>query len=282
MLESRAVTESGSKLIAWVVAAGVLGATLTVPQAVDPWEMPSLVLDRAAVSDAIEFDRLLAREAPETGEAKALRSLFLEHGRSEATPPYDVAEYERRQAAIHYAKKALIDKHGLSALDAMRARAVEDFVKAYYESRAEPRTDDEEALFGGFPEIARRYGLTYRGVIVAPELTIRTLYKARWNAIHRESFVDGFSPIELQAYWGWLALHGLGMPVEMREDALVAFRDAGGVGTQEAAALFDLLAGRPERAAITLQTLYAKRGELRLRNMALAALHAALLRAGAP
>ena len=118
----------------------------------------------------------------------------------------------------------------------------------------------------------------YRGVIVAPELTVRALYKARWSSIHRRPFVDGFSRIELQAYWGWLALHGWGKPLHKREDALVAFRDAGGAGAQEAAALFDLLSGRAERAAASLQKLYSATGELRLRNMRLGALHAALLR----
>jgi hypothetical protein len=79
-----------------------------------------------------------------------------------------------------------------------------------------------------------------------------------------------------------LALHGWGQPLDKREEALIAFRDAGGVGSEEAAALFDFLEGRPDRAAASLQKLYATTGELRLRNMALGALHAALLQAGAP
>jgi hypothetical protein len=282
VLELPSVTESGFKLICWVVAAALVGATLAIPQAVDPWEMPSLVLDRAAVSDAIRFDQALAGEAPNSEEAQKLRSLFLDHGRSEVNPPYEVSEYDQRQVAIHRATQALLDRHGRHAFEAMRALAVEDFARAFHDGNYEPQNDEEIAMMGGFSEIAERYGLVHRGVVVAPELTVRALYKARWNSIHRQPFVDGFSQIELQAYWGWLALHGWGKPLEKREEALVAFRDAGGFGAQEAAALFDLLSGRPERAARSLQRLYAVRGELRLRNMGLGALHAALSQSQAP
>ena len=62
---------------------------LALPQPVDPWEMPSLVLDRAAVSDAITLDETISKEAPDSEEARGLRSLFLDHGRSEANPPYE-------------------------------------------------------------------------------------------------------------------------------------------------------------------------------------------------
>jgi hypothetical protein len=118
--------------------------------------------------------------------------------------------------------------------------------------------------------------LIFDEVMVAPELSVRALYKARWNSIHRRDLVEGMSRIELQAYWGWLALHGWGRPLEERENALVAFRNAGGFGAQEAAALMDLLEGHPERASKSLEDLCAATGELRLRNLALGARHAAL------
>jgi hypothetical protein len=272
-----AVTESGLKLISWVVGAACIGAMLAIPQPVDPWEMPSLVLDRAAVSDAIRFDRALAAEAPNSEEAQTLRSLFLDHGRSEANPPYELSEYNRRQGAIHYATLALIEAEGPPAFEAMRASAVEEFTEAFYENEGQPRDDHEVALLGGFPEIVERYGLMRGDVVVAPTLTIRALYKARWNAIHRREFVEGFSKIEMQAYWGWLALHAWGTPLEQRTEALVAFREAGGSGADEAAALFDVLDGRFERAGQSLEGLYRERGQLRLRNLSLGALHAALL-----
>jgi hypothetical protein len=276
------VTESGLKLIVWVVAASLVGALLVVPQAVDPWEMPSLVLDRTTVSDAIGLDETLAREVPSSDRVRTLRALFLDHGRAEANPPYERVEYDQRQAAIHRATERVIEEHGRPAFAAMRAGAVEDFIGVFGDGSPEAQDDYEVSVLGGIREILQQYGAIDRGVLVAPVLTARVFYKARWNAVHRRPFVEGFSPIELQAYWGWLALHGWGKPLRQREDALVAFGDAGGFGTQEAAALFDLLAGRPDRASKSLRTLYSASGELRLRNLALGALHAALLPTASP
>lgn len=276
------MTESGLKLIIWTIGASLAVAMLAMPQPVNPWEMPSLVLNRAAVSDAIRLDETLAKEAPDDEEAQRLRSLFLDHGRAEAHPPYDSTEYDQRQAAIHRATAALMDKDGASAFVAMRALAVEELVRVLGDGTREARDDYEAGVLGGFREILRQYGAMYRGVLVAPPLTVRVFYKARWNSIHRRPFVESFSPIELQAYWGWLALHGWGKPLDKRADALVAFREAGGSGTQEAAALFDLLSGRPDRAARLLKKLYVATGQLRLRDLALGALHAALLPKGSP
>ncbi len=276
------MTESGLKLIVWLAAAGLLGTLLAIPQPVDPWEMPSLVLDRAAVSDAIRLDEALAHEALDTDEAQALRALFLDHGRAEANPPYERTVFDQRQAAIHGATQALIERHGAPAFEAMRASAIEDFVRVFGDGSDEARDDYEVGVLGGVRQVLQQYGAMHRGVLVAPPLTARVFYKARWNSIHRRPFVEGFTQIELQAYWGWLALHGWGKPLDEREDALVAFRDAGGFGTQEAAALFDVLGGRPDRGSLSLQNLYDTSGELRLRNLALGTRYAALLPIGSP
>jgi len=276
------VTESGVKLIGWMLGAAFVGATLATPQAVAPWEMPSLVLDREATADAIRFDKALAGEAGNSPEAETLRSLFLEHGRAEANPPYETQAYDRRQAAIHYANLELIKAYGPAALEALRAGTVEEFIDVFYETGGVPRNDHEVGLLGGFPVIAEQYGLVVDGRIIAPELTVRALFKGRWNAIHRLPMTEGFSGIQLQAYWGWLALHGWGKPLEQRIDALIAFKKAGGYGVNEAAALFDLLEGNPERASKSLEAQYRDRGELRLRNMSLGAQHAALLSSRTP
>lgn len=258
------------------------GAMLAIPQPVDPWEMPSLVLDRAAASDAIRLDQTLADEVLETPEAQTLRGLFLDHGRAEANPPYERREFDRRQAAIYRANEALFEKHGAPALATMRASAVEEFMRVLGDGFHEGQDDYEIGVLGGVRTVLEKYGAMHDGVLVAPPLTARVFYKARWNSVHRRPFVEGFAEVELQAYWGWLALHGWGNALDEREDALMAFRDAGGFGTQEAAALFDLLAGRPDRAGKSLEQLYEAKGELRLRNLALGALHAALLPAGGP
>jgi hypothetical protein len=275
------VTESGAKLILWVVAAVLTAAMLAVPQPVDPWEMPSLVLERAAVSDAIALDRTLANEEPDSDEVRALRSLFLDHCRAEANPPYTVIDYDQRQAQIYRATERVVESHGEAALRAMRSSAVEDFVDVFGDGGRDLHGNDI-AVVGGMPEVLEGYGAVRDGVIVAPPLTLRAFYKARWNSVHRRPFVEGFSEIELQAYWGWLALHGWGKPLDQRAEALVAFRDAGGFGTGEAAALFDLLGGRPERAAKSLQELYETQRELRLRNLALGTQYVSRSQPGAP
>ncbi len=264
--------EPGVKLVVWIMGAALAGTTLAIPQPVDPWEMPSLVLDRTAVSDAIALDEALALEQPDSDETRTLRALFLDHGRAEATPPYEVTEYDRRQAAIYGAREQFIAKHGESAIEAMRSHAVEQFIEVF-DADGEPEGDDV-AVVGGMHEVLDGYGAVQDGVLVAPPLTVRAFYKARWNSIHRLPFTQGLSPIELQAYWGWLALHGWGKPLELRTKALRAFRDAGGFGTDEAAALFDLLGGHPERASQSLERLYEERRQLRLRNLALGTLQA--------
>ena len=276
------MSESIFKLVAWLVAAGVAGGILALPQPVDPWEMPSLVLDRAAVSDAIALDETLSEEAPDSEEAQALRALFLDHGRSEANPPYPRREYDRRQAAIHHATIALIERHGEPAFEAMRARAVEEFMGVLGDGSLEAQSESEEAILGGVQEVFKQYGAVRGNAIVAPPLTLRVFYKARWNAIHRRPFVEGFSRIEKQAYWGWLALHAWGKPLSQRKDALLAFRDSGGFGTGEAAALFDVLEGNPARASNSLRRLYEASGQLRLRNFSLGVIQVGRFSPGSP
>lgn len=275
------MTESGVKLVLWITAAALIGAMLAIPQPVDPWEMPSLVLDRAAVSDAIALDQALAREQPDSEQVRALRALFLDHGLAEANPPYSVIDYDHRQAAIFRASRRVVETHGEAAIGTMRSHAVEAFIRVFADGRSEPQ-GDAIAVVGGMPEVLKDYGAVRDGVVIAPPLTVRAFYKARWNAIHRRPFTEGFSPIERQAYWGWLALHGWGRPLDQRTEALLAFRDAGGFGTEEAAALFDLLGGHPDRAARSLDRLYQTRRELRLRNLALGTLHASRRTPGSP
>ncbi|MBW2628953.1 MAG: hypothetical protein JRE45_15205 [Deltaproteobacteria bacterium] len=167
------MTESGLKLIVWLIAASLVGTTLAIPQPVDPWEMPSLVLDRAAASDAIRLDETLANELVDTAEAQALRSLFLDHGRSEANPPYERTEFDRRQATIHHATKALVDEQGLPALEAMRSSAVEEFVRVFGDGSHEPRDDYEVGVLGGVREVLQQYGAMHEGVLVAPPTAVR-------------------------------------------------------------------------------------------------------------
>lgn len=263
------------KLVLWVAAASLAGAMLAIPQPVDPWEMPSLVLSRKAVAEEVRQNEALAASLPDGEEIDRLRELFIGHGLAEINPPYTKVDYDSRQADIYRAIKALVGKHGAAAFGVMRAHATVDFMRIFGDGRGTPEAEDDIGAVGGFREMLEKYGVIHREVLIAPEMTVRALYKARWNLIHRVPATDGFSEIELQAYWGWLALHGWGVPLQERRDALVAYRDAGGANTQEALALFELLERRPETAAKLLEALYSEDRELRLRNLALGAFHAA-------
>ncbi len=269
------MTESGVTLVLWAVAASLTGAMLAIPQPVDPWEMPSLVLNRKAVAEQMRRNEALAATLSDGEEVDRLRALFIGHGLAEVNPPYAKVDYDTRQANIYRAIKALAEAQGPEAFGAMRARAIDDFMHLFGDGRGKLDTEDDIGAVGGFREILGRYGAIYQEVLIAPEMTVRALYKARWNLIHRMQATNGFSEIELQAYWGWLALHGWGVPLGERRDALVAYRDAGGANAKEASALFDLLEQRPEKAAKLLEALYVESRELRLRNLALGAFHAA-------
>ena len=262
----------------WITLAISTFVVLARPGAVAPWEMPSLVLDRRAVAEDVRHSETLAARLPDGPEIERLQTLFLEHGLAELEPPYRKVDYDTRQVRIHRALERLRSAHGPESFEIVRASAVEQFVRVFDRNRGHRRSEKEaRGALGGFEEILRRYGAIYEGVVIAPEMTVRALYKARWNLIHRAPAIDGFSPIELQAYWGWLALHGWGVPLRERIEALTLYREAGGANAAEAAAMFDLLEGRPDRCAEILEELYRKDGELRLRNLALGARHAAKL-----
>lgn len=269
------MTESGVRLVLWAFGAGLVGAMLALPQPVDPWEMPSLVLDRVAVAKTVRDEEALASMLPRGETVERLRKLFLEHGTAEIAAGYSRVDYERRQMRIHHALEALNTAHGPSTFAALRAQAVEDYVRRFPNGTREPKTEDEIGMVGGFASMLERYGVVDEGVLVAPRMTVRAMYKARWNLVHRTEATNGFSPIEAQAYWGWLALHGWGVPLTHRIDALLQYKAAGGRNVAEAAALFDLLEQRPHQAAKVLGSLYLQSHQLRLRNLELGAVSAA-------
>lgn len=269
------MTESGARLVLWALGAGLVGAMLAIPQPVDPWEMPSLVLDRVAVKKAVQDEEALASILPEDEHVDRVRALFLEHGTAEIGPNYTRVDYESRQMRIHRALDELEAAVGKEAFAALRAQAVEEYISRFGDGLHEPESEEETGMVGGFTTMLERYGVVEDGVLVAPRMTLRAMYKARWNLIHRVEGTDGFSPIEAQAYWGWLALHGWGVPLNERIEALLRYKAAGGRNAEEAAALFDLLEQRPNQAANILEALYRRSHQLRLRNLALGAVHAA-------
>lgn len=259
------------KLIFWVLLSSLLGAMIVAPQAVAAWEMPSLVLKRASVREALKQDEALASTLPDSAEIATLKRLFGEHGRREADGSDTRQEYDRRQVLISRGIENLERMGGTELPAALRAEATERFMEEFTASNAPAATDEARGRLGAFPEMLRKYGLLEAGVVIAPEMTVRAVYKARWNAIHRRPMVDGFSPIELQAYWGWVALHAPMFPLERRVRALHSFQEAGGRGTSEAGAMFALIGQRPDLAVEPLRQLYEDSGRIRFRNLSLGA-----------
>ncbi len=259
------------KLIFWVLLTSLIGAMIVAPQAVAAWEMPSLVLDRASVRAILDEDEELASRLQDSAEIEVLQRLFLEHGEREADHSDTRQDYDRRQALISHRIETLERAGGPERVAALRAAATEQFMQGVSKRGASIQASEAKGRWGAFGQMLAKYGLLYEGVVIAPELTVRALYKARWNAIHRRPLVDGFSRIELQAYWGWLALHASMFPLERRIQALQEYEEAGGRSGTEAAAMFSLIAQEPERAIEPLERLYADSGQIRFRNLALGA-----------
>jgi hypothetical protein len=258
-------------LIFWVLLTSLVGAMIVAPQAVAAWEMPSLVLERASVREALDEDEERASKLQESPEIDDLQRLFLEHGEREADSSDTRQEYDRRQALISHKIETLEGSGGPELVAALRADATERFIEVFSRRGASAQTSEAKGRWGAFGQMLHKYGLIYEGVVIAPEMTVRAVYKARWNAIHRRPLVDGLSPIELQAYWGWLALHAAMFPLERRVEALQGYAAAGGRSSTEAAAMFALIAQEPERAVEPLEQLYEDSGRIRFRNLALGA-----------
>ncbi len=259
------LTASGTRLIVAAMAAACCAVLLALPQAVFPREGPGLALDPAAVRDVLRHEE---RFEPIAGEkVDRLDELFAAQGRAETSDGEPREVFEARRQELAEAVAALRADAGDEALAALRAQALRELEPAL---AGELGSSEEEAFLGSFPRMLERYGAMKDGRLVAPFFVARTLYKARWNSIHGLPLTDGFAPVELQAYHGWLALHAHDAPAERRLAALEAYAEAGGAGAAEARAYFAALAGRPEEAAVRYGELWEQRGDLRARNHAFA------------
>lgn len=211
-------------LVTAVACAFVL---LARPRLVVPAALPPLVLDRDAVNACLAADRKDAASAPKSAGLDAMYQGFLAEGEAERSGTVDLDDARRRQDI--FANLALIEleRAGADAKRKLRAYAVEQYMKA----RAGTLKDEKEqsGLLGSFDKQLERYGLAGSdGKLIAPVLSVRAMYKARWNIIHALDRTDGLTPIEIQAFEGWIALHGLSTPPEVRAKSARAFYEAGG------------------------------------------------------
>ena len=82
--------------------------------------------------------------------------------------------------------------------------------------------------------------------------------------------------VEVEAYWGWLALEAASAPIELRLEALEHYEEATGRPAHEARATLLYLGGDALRASDLFTRAYEDFGSVRLRNHALAALAASV------
>jgi hypothetical protein len=265
----RKLTDTGAGLLIVALASSVAAILLFMPRRVPPHETPGLHLDPDEVAEVLERDVDLAGQAPDGELASEVLRLFGKHGEAEGAVREQGSARARAQD-MRAAVARLRAVEGERSIAALRADALLRLPEMLLESDGTER----RRFLGEFEETMVRYGLEVDGVRVAPPFVVRTLFMGRWNAVAGLPMTDGMSPIELQAYWGWLALESDAEPVR-RLEALDLYEEAGGPRAVEARAVLSFLVGSPMRAAEGFDEAYEEGGSIRLRNHALAALEAA-------
>lgn len=252
-------------LVLALASPALLAWSWSRPMEAPPVELPALTLvprDVQAVRDADA-----AREAP-TGERARIRLTIYEEAN---VAEHDATDYPGqariRAGRLGIALTALIEEQGEDVVEACR---VTDTERALGALRGDAEAEDAVAALGGFVRMMERYDMARDGRQTAPAFVVRTALKARWNAVHGRDLTEGFAPIELQAYWGWLALHANSAPLERRLEALDRYEAAGGANASEARGALLFEAGDMGGAREAFESAYAEHGTFRLRNHALA------------
>lgn len=263
-VKSRELSGPGTRLILTSVAAGCVAVLLSLPQGVLPRSAPTLRFDPIAASDARSATAEAANAATGWETDSPLWELYQAQGLAEIGEGESAEEFESRARSIRTIVAQIRSDEGEEAIDSLRAQIVEGLDGALRGQR-----DDEGAFLGTFPRMLERYGAMEDGERVAPDIVLRALFAARFNGIVGLELTEGFSDVEEQGYWGWLALGATGAPRERRLQALDAYVEAGGLDGDEAMAWFAYEDGNYANAA----RLYARggaSGNLRLRNHAIA------------
>ena len=239
-----------------------------VPRPV-PFELPVLTLDEESVRAQIEEDRRLAA-LPESELARALYQALRDAGRSELER--DEARGYQLEQRISGLKKRVQSELSPEGLRAVRAYATQRFMLALFAKLDDE--NEERELVGAQRSMFAGYGyMTPEGDLLAPALTIRAMFKVRWNMIFHAPPTAALSPIELYAYEGFRALEAKNLPPELRYRALYELiRAGGGLRAERALAIFQAENGKGGPLLARVQGSANEAGQLRLRNMALTAL----------
>lgn len=236
---------------------------LWLPRPTRPNRPPALQLQEQAVRAQLALDAERARTAPMDDDVEELQALFLESGQQEVAPYQQAFDLKQRMHRSYKLLQRITEAHGPEAIQALRAAATEALEPVL---RGEVTGDARDALLGNFPNVLARHNATIDGHPVAPRFVIRTLYKARWNTLSGLPNSAGFSAIEGQAYFGWLALHADDVPLSMRLQAIPEFELAGGAHVDEAAGVLLYQAGHYSEARDAFERAHDKAPSLRVRN----------------
>ncbi|UJR87034.1 hypothetical protein [Sandaracinus amylolyticus] len=250
-----------------VVPSSLLVAIWLAPRAAIPAEIPPLSLDAAEARASIAQEHRVAAHAPTDDDARRRRELY--EAQNLASIHGEPAERgEARRAELREVLDRMIDAHGEAVVEVVRAEDVERMIPAL---AGEGDDTSRAALLGDFREALERWGAIAGERRVAPDLVVRALYAARWNAVHGRPLTEGLDEVRLRAYHGWLALHGDAADENLRLAALDAYERAGGANADEARGVLAWRAGDAEAAALAFTRGHERTGDLRLRNHALAA-----------
>jgi len=265
-------TPDGGRLLVAVIVVSCSAVILYAPQPVAPQETQPLELDPHQVSRILQEDRALAESLRETEATLLIDQVYREAGLAELGEPEDSLAARARNEEMAETIRSLAESDGEDTVLALRARTTDLAMRAL---KGELSAEERRGLLGTFAMIMERYSVIVDDRLVAPEFVVRTLYKARWNGYMRLELTSGFEDTELRAYWGWLALEAPSIEVRRRFDALEQLRATTAEDFTEAQAALLFLGGDYPQAADLYDALYQQSGNLRYRNHALAAVHAA-------
>jgi len=264
------VSRAGLRLVACAIFAACLSVVLMIPTPVAPRELPTLVVTHAHDAAQLAHLREFAARAPSSESARALEAAVAHAGRREVHHVASDSELANEDIEIASRRDAVITHDGRTAITALRSKAVLAFVDAFEVDVAPDR--ETAPIFGSFHAALARWGVVRDARLVAPALVVRVLYAARWNVIVRLPPTSGFGRAERRAYFGWLLLHAPGLSRDARRDAVFAFGETTDVReASEAIAVLEFAEDDFLAASTTFAGLARTRGDLRLRNAALAA-----------
>lgn len=256
----------------WIVVAATAAVcvVLAIPRPVTPRSLPPLLLDAGEVTRVMARDAQLAAKRPRSGLADRVWDNYLEEGRAAADGVADQMETKRRRARASSLARELAKRVGDDGLSAWRSYAVEMFDRARM-GKLSP--EESVGVMGRFDDILNTYAFVRDGIQLAPDISVRSAYKVRWNIIHKQDTQAGLANVEVQAFEGWIALQaGSTVPVSRRRQAVRRYAKANGPNAREAEAALLFLTGNKEAALAAYRGLFDATGSVRFRNHAMAAL----------